>query len=730
MSKLLFFLFLSIPFYAFANGDESLQPVITEKEPLLDGILDDPIWADALQVTGFKTSRPDYGKEMDYKTVVYITYDQDNLYFAFKCYDDPNLVKTSISARDRIEQDDWISINLDSFNDKQTLYGFYINPNGIQMDTRVAGRRDDPGIDFIWYTAGKIDEEGYSVEVKIPFKSIRYASKNNKVTMGVLFNRNISRSSTQGTFPELDPNMGYNIAPQTKAIEFTGVRKSTLIEVLPAVTYSKNASTEEGNFIKHPGRPEFGITGKWGITSDLVLDLTYNPDYSQVESDVTQVDDNQRFALFYPERRPFFQEGSENFNFAGVSFREGLRAIVNTRTIVNPQVAGKLSGKLGDKNRISLIYARDELDYDSIDNDPFGDVMVGRYRRSLWKDSYVGGIYTARAQTGGLNQVAGGDGLFRLSKSSVVTAHFLQTVEDDTVGNVPGTIIENREKDHSMALEYSYDTRQFRFRTRVYDFSENFNTDVGYVGRVGVTKLNLFFNPRFYIDNKYLQRIDNWTSLYQTYDKPSGLWEKDYFFNLRSQWIRNTEISVGLGWSDEIYRNIKFNTNNIRLEIQSQMTKRINLQYEHSYGNLIRYLDEDEGDPFSGYGQKISGEVSWQASDKINTQWRLTISDFYRHSDRELEFRRALIRSRNTYQMNKYFFLRIIAEYDSRDPDIRVDYLASFTFIPGTVVHIGYGSLFNKLEWDPVMEDYVSNRDRYKTFNRGVFFKASYLWRK
>ena len=187
---------------------------------------------------------------------------------------------------------------------------------------------------------------------------------------------------------------------------------------------------------------------------------------------------------------------------------------------------------------------------------------------------------------------------------------------------------------------------------------------------------------------------------------------------------------MGFGLSDEIYRNLKFNTNNLRFEIESQVTKRINLKYEHRYGNLIRYLDEDEGIPFSGYGQNIRGEINWQASDKYNSQWRLTLSDFHRHSDNGLEFRRALIRSRNTYQMNKYFFLRIIAEYDSRDPDIRVDYLASFTFIPGTVVHIGYGSLFNKLEWDPVMEDYVSNRDRYKTFNRGVFFKASYLWRK
>jgi hypothetical protein len=158
---------------------EPLVPLRADTPPVIDGKLDDEIWVEAPFVTGFKTFNPDFGKDMVEDTRAYYAYDRENLYFGFRCYDrEPDKIKTSITSRDNIRADDWIAINLDSFNDQQSLYAFYINPMGIQMDARYAAGKEDYGFDTVWYSAGAVDEEGYTVEVRIPFKSIRFANKN------------------------------------------------------------------------------------------------------------------------------------------------------------------------------------------------------------------------------------------------------------------------------------------------------------------------------------------------------------------------------------------------------------------------------------------------------------------------------------------------------------------------------------------------------------------------
>jgi hypothetical protein len=150
----------------------------TNTPPKIDGYLDDPVWQDAPTITGLKTWMSDFGHDMAEKTIVYMAYDRENLYFAFRCYDrTPDKIKAAISSRDAIRPDDWVCINLDSFNDQQALYAFYINPLGIQSDSTYAGGKEDQSTDLVWYSAGRIDEEGYIVEVHIPLKSIRFAIK-------------------------------------------------------------------------------------------------------------------------------------------------------------------------------------------------------------------------------------------------------------------------------------------------------------------------------------------------------------------------------------------------------------------------------------------------------------------------------------------------------------------------------------------------------------------------
>ncbi|UCE21381.1 MAG: carbohydrate binding family 9 domain-containing protein, partial [Candidatus Aminicenantes bacterium] len=163
------------------SAKDALDPLIpykTDIPPVLDGNLDDPVWQKAPHETGFKTYHPDYGIEMVENSIVYYAYDRENLYFAFRCFDSqPDKVKASVSRRDNIHADDWICINLDSFNDHQSLYALYVNPLGIQGDSRFEGGAEDFSVDIVWYSNGKIDDEGYVIELKIPLKSIRFTHK-------------------------------------------------------------------------------------------------------------------------------------------------------------------------------------------------------------------------------------------------------------------------------------------------------------------------------------------------------------------------------------------------------------------------------------------------------------------------------------------------------------------------------------------------------------------------
>ncbi len=222
-----------------------LEPYRTSTPPGIDGVLDDPLWAVASKESGFLTWRPDFGREMTEKTIVYYAYDHENLYFAFRCYDhEPSKIKASVSARDLISPDDWICLNIDTFNDQQSLYAFYVNPLGIQADSRYEEGQEDYSIDVVWYSAGRVDDEGYTIEVQIPFKSIRYRNKK-VVEMGIIFESHISRYSQSGTFPPLDPARGFDFLTTTRPLLFRDIKHYSLLEILPAATYGKKSVRKE-----------------------------------------------------------------------------------------------------------------------------------------------------------------------------------------------------------------------------------------------------------------------------------------------------------------------------------------------------------------------------------------------------------------------------------------------------------------------------------------------------
>jgi len=325
------FSLILFPQLSLTSSQEILKVPELSQPPKIDGVIENPLWEkEALKIEDFLQYTPKEKGTPTEKTVAYIGYDKKNLYFAFRCYDsDPKKLRAAVTSRDNIIDDDWIAIFIDTFNEKRRAFTFFINPRGIQMDLIRVEEGGNDNMDESWDTVfrsdGKIDEEGYVVEVALPFKSIRFPDKESKV-WGVTLGRTIARKGEIVIWPPMSKSIP-GLLSQERQIMIQGkVEKGKNFELMPIFTSLKNKNE------KTDLQP--GMNFKWGISSDLTLDLTLNPDFSHIEADAPQIDVNQRFALYYSEKRPFFMEGMEIFRFPEIDMVYTRRIIDRGRRIV------------------------------------------------------------------------------------------------------------------------------------------------------------------------------------------------------------------------------------------------------------------------------------------------------------------------------------------------------------------------------------------------------------
>lgn len=687
-----------------------------ETAPVIDGVLDDAAWAAALKVDGFKTFQPDFGREPAQRTEGYMTYDAENFYFALRCHDaEPDKIKASLCKRDAIFSDDFAGVLIDTFNDMQSAFGFLINPLGIQGDGMMSINGNlDASYDMVWESKGRIDREAgvYTVELRVPLKSLRFPNRP-EIDMRVAFFRQIVRSSEMASYPALDPAKG-SLLGQTKLVRVSGLKYKRVVEILPALTHSSRFGRSGGLLVRDERATDFSLTAKVGLTSDLTADAAYNPDFSQVEADAGQVDVNLRYDLFFSEKRPFFLEGNELWQFAGNTEDSPLMMVVHTRRIANPVFGLKLSGKLSSRDTLAAIYARDDLPGDEVDAHP--DFAILRLRHALKGDSYIGGFYTGREYGRGFNRFGGLDGRFRLSNTSVAAFHLFGSLtrENGSGETDPG---------HALALSFSHGTRRVNLELGYQDVSRDFRVDTGFLTRTGVRRLAVFGMYSFYPDSKFFQKIEPfyWSShLYDTIDR---MFETMNVFVLRFSLPRSTMFRVEALLGNEVFVGSRFNRSGFGVRLQTQLTKHLGL---FAFGRRGANIYYDPDDPYQGYGNRASISAVFQPTGQLNFSLDLSYADFFRETTGEKIYDYSLIRSWNTYQVNKFLFLRAIFEYNTYRRRLTADLLASFTYIPGTVVYAGYGSAFQKLEWDG--QDYVDS-DRFLETKRGFFFKVSYLWR-
>ena len=433
-----------------------------------------------------------------------------------------------------------------------------------------------------------------------------------------------------------------------------------------------------------------------------------------------QIDINLRNALFYEEKRPFFLEGKENFEIGAVSSGEtsALKSIVNTRTIVDPLLGLKLNGKLGDRNVVSGIFALDESPESTFgtgsENEKNAAFTILRYKRTLNKDSYIGGFYSGRGHDGDSNRITGIDGRFRLNGKSTLEYNAIASFDKQSGDYSGGS---------TAAVAYDYKTRRLAFGLGFRNISQNFKADTGYYTRTGISQLPMRINYSFFPKSKLIQQMRLVYSGNHNYDHETGLWGTYNFTGVDFYFPRQSFLWFGRNHKREVFAGQVWNINDMGGGFGTQILKQLYLSLYVVNGRRIFY---DPQAPYSGKSLYLSVSATWQPTSKFRSSLDLTYSDFFRHSDNSKVYDYSIVRNRTTFQFNKYLYLRSIVEYNSYHKRIQADLLASFTYIPGTVIQAGYGSVYEKLRWEH--ERYIPANDFLHT-RRHFFLKASYLWR-
>ena len=706
----------------FSNDPRILNPLFAESSPTIDGNLDDEIWQNPPLHENFITYAPAYGEVLPQKTEVWMAYDKKNLYFAFKCYDsEPEKIKTSITRRDAMFSDDWVGLSLDGMGNKQTSYDLFCNPNGIQGDiltSAVSG--EDLAPDFVWDSAGKLTDEGYQVEMSIPLRSIRFKS-GKEVRMGILFWRRISRLGMSGSWPDLEP--GHGIFNIHQSIIYENIKSPLNLEILPSFTWGSGSDrVSPHEWSESDTFSEIGAGLKYGITSSITADVTLNPDFSQVESDAFQVEVNRRYPIFYSEKRPFFMEGTDIFNFFTIPYGY-IQTAVHTRQIADPYWGAKLTGTVG-KTAFGLLAAGDEwpgLQWDSGTNPYEGKkayFTIARGKQSLGRDNYIGTIYSGREFAGGFNRVGGLDLSLRFFTNHKIQASYMQSFSKDPGG-------ESATNSPSYHLWYSYTSKPLGIMAAYEHIGKDFQMDSGFVLRTGIDEGWLWIGPSFYPNPEkmaWLKRINPHLTFQYIHDYLTDM--DDTFFRaaVEFSFIKQGGLSTNFSRQTESWKGETFGLNSFNLEGEIQLTKWFQMGGGFTLGEQIYYPAESpfKGDYFSaGFGFTL----------QPNSKLSLTLSLHHSYLKREMEeiYNVNIIYSRATYQFNKYLFVRAIVQYDSYKKNLLTDFLASFTFIPGTVIHLGYGGLYEKQDWQN--EKWIPGYGNLRNMRRSFFFKASYLWR-
>jgi hypothetical protein len=695
-----------------------------QQPPTIDGLLDDEAWRGAPAPAGeWLSYNPLHGDKVPQSTKTWIAHDSNYLYFAFQCDDpDPSAIKTSVTRRDNIWADDWVGISLDALGTGQFSYHLIVNPSGVQLDmlNSVSGGEDESP-DYVWDSAGRRNDKGYAVEMRIPLQTIRFRGGAD-VRMGILFWRRVSRAGFSVAWPPLEP--GKWVFEKHASLSLGELKARPTREVIPSTTYVRSQSrAAPSSWASADDEGDFGVSGKYGITSTVTLDATMNPDFSQVESDAFQVEVNQRFPNFFSEKRPFFMEGSGIFTLAGQGNDNSLQTAVHTRRIVDPVFGAKLTGTAG-RVAFGTLTALDQSPGRNLEDghpDTGKDRLfnIARAQYSLGPSNYVGGIAVATQFAGGYNRVVGADVSWRVNSTQRLSGFALASSSRDPRASEGTSGV-------GAQAGYEYSTRRLLLLGYAEHYDRGFQMDTAFINRVGITSGWGFAEYSFYPTKTkpWLVRVSPFSFTQGGRDRNAGGNELLQVSGVRLRFSRQGYFRADRFDGFETWAGRRFDRARHRLQGNVQLYRWLSLDGQSFFGDAVYY---DSVDPFQGRSADHRIGVTLQPSGRFSQALSYRHITFDRASTGEHVYDLDLIYSRTTYQFSRQFFVRSILQYDSSRSRILTDFLSSYELRPGTVVFAGYGSLIERRDY--LDGEWIPNRGEYETSQRGLFFKASYLHR-
>jgi len=687
--------------------------------PRIDGVLDDPFWKSGTLIEDFTQFEPLEGGVPSEKTQVYLGHDKDCLYIGLRCFDsNPQAIRACLTPRDKAPADDGITLYLDTFNDKKRAFVFQINPCGIQTDgilTEGSGRRRmgwerfDRNWDTFFLADARVDELGYTVELAIPFKSLRFPNTSSQ-TWGVKIQRSIPRKNEEMYWPPHTRDSN-GFLTQTGTLNINGpIARGKNIEVMPVVTGLK-ATAEKFD-------PQGGLNFKWGLTSNMVLDSTLNPDFSQIEADMPQIDVNQRYALYYPEKRPFFLEGKDYFD---TPFE-----IVYARTIVDPQWGVKLTGKnkgttLGflssmDMNspEITLSEESDEEEEEEVEGPLYRSlVSIFRLKKDLLSESYIGVIATDKEAgvegdplNSQYNRVAGVDGHLKFLRYNRLSFQ--------AVGSMTRTAFEETGFVPAFTLGFSHSSRHLQVSADYNSIPPDFEAALGFFRRKDVRSLNVRAGYAFLPQNEWIISVRPSVEYRRIYDFNGTLTDDEYSISCFLSGWRQTYL---WGWYTsglERYEGVNFHQKSLMIGLGSEPLSWLGGEVRYNIGDGIYY----DINPYLGFKTGLEMRLILKPFPCLNVSYSLGNDRFFMGRGGEAVYKINVISQRINYQVTRPLSVRLITDYNDYYGMLYLSALLSYEYRPGTVFYLG-------------VDD---NREKdFQGFFRGTgryyFIKFSYWWR-
>jgi len=489
---------------------EKAEPVTLrrfEEPPVIDGRLEEPAWQSAALLKDFYQTQPGDNIAPSHPTEVLLGYDSRFLYIAFRAHDEPGKVRATIAKRDNVTEDDNVRLILDTFGDGRRAYIFIFNPFGVQQDGILTeGGGEDYSVDVVMQSQGALNPEGgYVVEAAIPFKSLRYRAGSDTAWRAHAFRRIKRFNNELDSWMPISRSNSSLLDQAGRLAGLEGVAGERTLEFIPSLTLSETGRrvrglpprADQGRFVNQPLEFDPGLTVKLGIASSVTLDVAINPDFAQVEADQVVVTANQRFPIFFEEKRPFFLEGVEIFQTS--------LSPVHTRAIVDPDYAAKLTGKLG-RNTFGLLVASDNAPGnfrgdERLDPDNFRfldkNALIGvlRLKRDVGKESTLGLLATTYNFVERHNHLGGFDGRFRLSPKSVFEFQALGTTSRRFFFDPSeGRSAYRTGNGFGYHLNYNHTDRNASFNINAQGRTRDYRADVGFTRRTNTNSLGTFLS--------------------------------------------------------------------------------------------------------------------------------------------------------------------------------------------------------------------------------------------